>query len=217
MTDEVQCASCQAVISPANIDRQRELATCTHCGRLTDLRRAPAAPSPRARPPVQLPFGMSMTTMPDRLIIRRRWLRQKHWLFLCVIGAAGACVAYLWLSFEPSVWLVLGTLLFLSWNYNLAAMFVNTTVISADADGVSVQHGPIPSLFARNAAAVKSQARTTLFDDAGPRVCRPREAEVGTAAPTGGAADHGGASHFRRTNAGASARPRRLRRRRRAR
>jgi len=167
MTQEVQCGSCQAVVGPANIDVQRELATCGRCGRLTDLRRAPApqAPAqlrqepvrPRARSPVQLPVGMSMTTLPDRLVIRRRWLRQKHWFLLCIIAGAGAGVAYLWTTFEPSVWLVLGTLFVSSWNYNLAAMFVNSTVITAAGDGVSVKHGPFPSLFARNATAAKSE------------------------------------------------------------
>ena len=98
-----------------------------------------------------------MTTMPDRLIIRRRWLRTKHWLLLCIIGGAAAYVAHLWTTLEPSPWLVLGTLFVLSWNYNLAAMFLNITTISAAGDGVSVQHGPLPSLFARNAKADKSQ------------------------------------------------------------
>jgi len=165
MTDEVRCASCQAVIGPANIDVQRELATCASCGRLTDLRRPVAAPpqgqqapaQTRARPRVQLPFGMSMTTLPDRLLIRRRWLRRKHWFLLCIIGGAGAYVAYLWTTLEPSVWLVLGTIFAFSWNYNLAAMFLNSTVISAAGDGISVKHGPLPSLFARNAATDKSQ------------------------------------------------------------
>lgn len=165
MTHEVHCGSCQAIVGPANIDVQRELATCTRCGRLTDLRSPPEAPAQarpapvkrRARPPVQLPVGMSMTTMPDKLVIRRRWLRQKHWFLLCIMGGAGAYVAYLWTTLEPSVWLILGTLFVLSWNYNLAAMFLNSTAISAAADGVSVQHGPLPSLFARNAAAAKSQ------------------------------------------------------------
>jgi hypothetical protein len=152
MTHELHCSSCQAVIGPANIDTRRELATCTRCGRLMDLRQVPRAPAPapgaedavrpRARPRVQLPFGMSMTTLADRLIIRRRWLRQKHWFLLFIIGGAGAYVAYLWTSLEPSVWLVLGTLFVLSWNYNLAAMFVNS---------------PLPSPFARNAAATKAQ------------------------------------------------------------
>src|SRR6188768_3173904 len=164
MTHEVHCGSCQAVVGPANIDVQRELATCTRCGRLTDLR-APQAPAqahlelvkPRARPPVQLPVGMSMTSMPDKLIIRRRWLRQKHWFLLFIIGGAGAYVAYLWTTLEPSAWLILGTLFVLSWNYNLAAMFLNSTAITAAGDGVSVQHGPLPSLFARNTAAAKAQ------------------------------------------------------------
>jgi len=162
MVHDVRCSSCQAVIGPANIDLQREIATCTRCGRLTDLRGAPAtaqgAPAaPRARRPVQLPFGMSMTTMPNRLVIRRRWLRRKHWFLLCIIGAAGAYVAYLWTALEPNAWLILGTIFVLSWNYNLAAMFVNSTVITAAGDDVSVQHGPLPTPFARNASATKSQ------------------------------------------------------------
>jgi hypothetical protein len=165
MTQELRCASCHAVIAPASIDLQCELAACASCGRLTDLRRAPGAPTPtatepgkgRARAPVQLPVGMSMTSLPDRLVIRRRWLRQKHWFLLFIIGSGGAYVAYLWTTLPPSVWLVLGTLFVLSWNYNLAAMFVNSTVISATGDGVSVKHSPLPTLFARNTAAVKSQ------------------------------------------------------------
>jgi len=164
MTHEARCSNCQVVIDPANVDVQRELATCGRCGRLTDLRRKPSAPArvaqepaPRARPPVQLPVGMSMTTMPDRLIIRRRWLRRKHWFLLFIIGGAGAYVAYLWTALEPGVWLVLGTLFVLSWNYNLAAMFLNSTVITAAGDNISVEHGPLPSLFGRKATAAKTQ------------------------------------------------------------
>ena len=165
MSQELRCASCHAVIGPASIDLKCELAACASCGRLTDLRRAPAAPTPaatepgtaRARAPVQLPVGMSMTTLPDRLIVRRRWLRQKHWFLLCIVESGVAYVAYLWTTLPPSVWLILGTLFVLSWNYNLAAMFVNSTVISAAGDGVSVKHGPLPTVFARNTAAEKSQ------------------------------------------------------------
>lgn len=163
---EVHCSNCQAVIDPANVDVERELATCPRCGRLTDLRRKPITPPgrgahdpapPRARPAVRLPDGMSMTTMPDRLIIRRRWLRWKHWFLLFIIGGAGAYVAFLWTTLEPGAWLIVGTLFVLSWNYNLAAMFLNSTVITAAGDGISVQHGPLPSLFARNAKAVTAQ------------------------------------------------------------
>lgn len=165
MTHEVRCGSCQAVVGPGNIDVERELATCTRCGRLTDLRRAPGAPvplppgpaKPRARPPVPLPVGMSLTTMPDRLVIRRRWLRTKHWFLLFIIGGAGAYVLYLWTALGPSVGLIVGTLFVLSWNYILAAMFLNTTEIAASRDGVSVKHGPLPSPFARDTAVARGQ------------------------------------------------------------
>jgi hypothetical protein len=131
-----------------------------------DLRRKPTTPAPRvgqvseqprSRPPVQLPVGMSMTTMPDQLIIRRRWLRRKHWFLLFIIGGAGAYVALLWTTLEPGAWLIVGTLFVLSWHYNLAAMFMNSTVITAAGDGISVKHGPLPSLFARNAKVATAQ------------------------------------------------------------
>lgn len=161
---EVFCGTCQSVIAPANIDTQRELATCGQCGRLMDLRRmvaaAPAAApatAARARAAVQLPVGMSLTTTHAQLVIRRRWLRAKHWLLLAVFAAAGAYVAYLWASLEPSAGLVIATLFVLSWNFTLAGMFLNSTVVTADAQGVNVRHGPVPSLFASNAAAAKHE------------------------------------------------------------
>ena len=159
MTD-VRCKNCQAVIDPANIDSERELASCQGCGRLMDLRRERAAPEtglrdfkkPRVRVPVDLPVGMSVASVAgERLVIRRRWLRQKHWLMLVLFAAAGIYVAYLWATIGVSGWLVVGTLFVLSWNYNLAAMFVNSTVVTANADAVTVRHGPLPSPFARNA------------------------------------------------------------------
>jgi hypothetical protein len=92
----------------------------------------------------------------ERLVIRRRWLRAKHWFLLAIFAAAAVYVVYLWATLGTSAWLVIGTLFVLSWNYNVAAAFVNSTVVSAGADGVTVRHGPLPSLFARNASADKS-------------------------------------------------------------
>lgn len=134
-----------------------------------DLRRAPevAEPPPdvsgarRARRAVQLPEGMSLTmdttTGPNpQLVIRRRWMRTKHWFLLILFAAAGVGIAYAWGTTEPNVWLILGTVFVATCNYNLIVMFVNSTTVSADADGVTVRHGPIPSWFARNAAAKKA-------------------------------------------------------------
>jgi hypothetical protein len=164
MTD-VRCKNCQAVIDPANIDWERELASCQGCGRLMDLRRervtaakAPNDPKkPRVRVPVDLPVGMSVASVAgERLVIRRRWLRQKHWFMLFLFAAAALYVAYLWATIGTNGWLIVGTLFVLSWNYNIAVMFVNSTLVSADSDAVTVTHGPMPSLFGRNRSLEKS-------------------------------------------------------------
>jgi hypothetical protein len=158
MTD-VRCEGCQSVIESSSIDWERDLASCTRCGRLTDLRRAraraPKTPeatdAPRARPTLQLPVGMSMTEGRE-LVIRRRWLRRKHWFLLVMFAGAAVYVAYLWATLGASAWLVVGTLFVVSSNLNLAAMFLNATSVTAGTDGVTVRHGPLPSLFARNAS-----------------------------------------------------------------
>lgn len=82
--------------------------------------------------------------------IRRRWLRGKHWVFLFICMAMSVVLVTLWSNHEPSVWLVLGTLFVLSWDYNVTTMFVNMTTITADAREVRITHGPLPSLFGRN-------------------------------------------------------------------
>jgi hypothetical protein len=92
----------------------------------------------------------------ERVVIRRRWLRAKHWFLLCLFGGAGLYVAYLWATIGANGWLVVGTLFVASWNYNLLAAFVNSTIVSAGSDGVTVRHGPLPSLFARRAAVAKA-------------------------------------------------------------
>ncbi|MBM4363180.1 MAG: hypothetical protein FJ104_10905 [Deltaproteobacteria bacterium] len=100
---------------------------------------------------------MSLTTTADRIVIRRRWLRSKHWFLLFIIGGADAYVLHLWTTVGPSAWLIVGTLFVLSWSYLLPTMLRNTTAITASADGVRVKHGPLPSPFARNAAAERGR------------------------------------------------------------
>jgi hypothetical protein len=90
------------------------------------------------------------------VVIRRRWLRKKHWFLLALFGPPAAYVAYLWTTLDASVWLVLGTLFVVSWNYNLVVMFVNSTVVSVDASRVLVRHGPLPSLFGRSTSIERS-------------------------------------------------------------
>lgn len=177
MSKDVHCGGCQIAVEPVNIDWERELATCGRCGRLIDLRKAgaarvesPAQPGkPRSRARVQLPDGMSMTSTADEVIIRRRWLRQKHWFLLFIIGGAAAYVAYLWSTLGASPWLVLGTLLVLSWNYNLLAAFLNSTSVTARGTQVTVKHGPLPSPFARNASLEKGRVEQLYASKLGPQ------------------------------------------------
>jgi hypothetical protein len=164
MTKDILCSSCRAAIDPAKIDTERDLASCGNCGRLMDLRKARVpsqdasggAGKARSRAALLLPVGMSLTSTSAEVVIRRRWLRAKHWLLLALFAAAAAYVAYLWGTIGASPWLVIGTLFVASFNYNLAAAFINTTVVTAGADGVNVRHGPLPTLLARNAAVEKS-------------------------------------------------------------
>ena len=98
---------------------------------------------------------MSVEGAGARVVIRRRWLRPKHWFLLVLFAAAAAYVAYLWTTVEASAWLVIGTVFVVMWNFSTAAMFLNSTVVTADANSVTVRHGPFPSLFARRAAVTK--------------------------------------------------------------
>lgn len=156
------CPHCQTPLDPTAIDRTREIATCGRCGRLVDLRAqpgqaqapaaAPASTLRRARPAVPMPPGMTLATnlLGNELTLRRPWLRGKHWVMLMVFAGATATAVYFWATAGASTWLVIGTLFVLSWDYNLACMFLNRTEITANRQGITVRHGPLPSLFGFN-------------------------------------------------------------------
>src|SRR5262245_22114828 len=117
MRDELRCTGCRTPIDPQNIDQQRELASCSNCGRLMDLRRMKAPPAEtafapgkaRTRAAVELPTGLSVDSG-ARVVIRRHWLRRKHWFLLFVLGVPAVYVAYLWATIGASAWLIVGTL-----------------------------------------------------------------------------------------------------------
>lgn len=92
-------------------------------------------------------FGVHDPQSP--VTIRRRWLRGKHWIFLLICGGASVGLVSLWQSQGLTVLTVIAALFVLSWDYNVTVMFVNSTTIRADASGVDVTHGPMPSLFGR--------------------------------------------------------------------
>ncbi len=100
-----------------------------------------------------------MSRRPDALVLKRPWLRTKHWVMLAVFSMVDLVVAYFWSTTEPNGWLIAGTLIALSWNYNLVAMFVNATAVSVDQHGISVTHGPLPSPFGLKRSARRADVK----------------------------------------------------------
>lgn len=170
----LKCTNCQSPLPPAAVDRHREIATCRNCGRLVDVReqlRPPETPSStgvRMRPPVELPSGMTIEPKPNAMVpgapspgvtIRRRWLRGKHWIFLMVLAGLTVGLINLWMSRGATALTVIGTLLLFAWDYNVTAMFVNSTSIRANARGVEVRHGPLPSLFGKSRSVPRERLK----------------------------------------------------------
>ncbi len=91
--------------------------------------------------------------------IRRRWLRGKHWIFLLICAGVSVGLVLSWQAYGLTGWTVIGTLFVLSWDYNVTAMFVNSTTIRADATGVDVRHGPMPSLFGMGRRLAREQVK----------------------------------------------------------
>lgn len=164
------CPHCSADIPDSSIDRKREIATCTVCARVFDLRaqdipRVEQATTPsaaRLRAPVALPPNMEIQAdvaslgeyrareSSGSITITRRWLRAKHYVLLAVLLAMCGGVVFGWRQYGASVLLGLATLFVLSWSHILLSMFLNRTVIRAGGERIVVTHGPIPTILYRN-------------------------------------------------------------------
>lgn len=110
-------------------------------------------------------FGAQTPQSP--VTIRRRWLRGKHWAFLLICAGISVGWVALWQSYGLNVWTVLAALFVLSWDYNVTTMFVNSTTIRADAAGIDVRHGPMPSLFGRGKRLAREQVKQLFASNFG--------------------------------------------------
>lgn len=164
----LSCPHCGATIHESSVDRQREIATCSSCQRLVDLRpQMTTAPSesasrPRMRLSVQLPAGMSIETRDPfgsgyraaggagSVLITRRWLRGKHYVLLVLFLGLSVGAGYLWATGGFAVWLLFASVVLLSLDFQLLTMFVNTTRVEANRERIVVTHGPLPSLQGKN-------------------------------------------------------------------
>ena len=176
LPSQLKCTHCQAPLAENAVDRAREIATCQNCGRLLDVRSqlfaaqahpsvsgGAASPPARMRPAVELPRGMSLQRGSSRdaseLVIRRRWLRGKHWIFLLVLAGLSTGLVFLWLDQGATTFTIIASLFVFTWDYNVTSMFLNSTSIIASSAGVSVRHGPMPSIFGRNKRIPREQIK----------------------------------------------------------
>jgi hypothetical protein len=104
----------------------------------------------------------------SELVIRRRWLRGKHWIFLLVLAGLSAGLVLLWLNQGATALTIIATLFVFSWDYNVISMFLNSTNITANATGVTVRHGPMPSIFGRNRRVPREHLKQLFATRYGP-------------------------------------------------
>lgn len=80
------------------------------------------------------------------IVLTRRWLRSKHYLMLVAVAAGWMWLGSHWAQqSQRDGLLIFLSIIWLSWTYNLLAMFVNETKITATHERVDVTHGPLPS------------------------------------------------------------------------
>ena len=162
----LHCTHCQSAIEV--FDEARQIATCPSCSQIVDLQPQMAGTA-RMRAPVELPQGMTMRrwwdgprdpSNPGNLEIKRRWLRSKHFMFLLIVTAATAFVAHGWTQVaEASAFLIIATIVVVSWDLRLLQMFVNATTITVTGDRVRVRNGPMPSLLFKSHDVSASQLK----------------------------------------------------------
>lgn len=150
-TTVVACTRCGATIDDAAIDRTRDIATCAACGTLVDVRlqlAAVATEHPREREPVDLPAGMRIERgVGGNVTLTRRWLRSKHIVFVIIVAAASAGLAWAWREYGASVGVIIGVVFVGTWYLRLLGVLINSTRIEARGGEVHVSHGPLPSLM----------------------------------------------------------------------
>jgi predicted Zn finger-like uncharacterized protein len=161
----IECPSCRAALSDADVDRDRMIARCGACNAVFDAS-APRSGPERRRPPVPMPPQITVATAPEReraeagyrepghragpaVTIVRRWYTHVVWallLFLVFWNGVlfqfffGARDAPLLFRLFPLIHLAAGIWV----AYWAIALLFNRTTITVTDDAISVRHAPIP-------------------------------------------------------------------------
>ena len=145
---ELKCKNCGAPLSPADFSAQLMAARCPHCQAVFAISN-PATPS-IGRPDASLPHTFQMNRTPQGLEIIRSWFEAKVWFILFfAIFWNGFMLVWHGIALSSGMWFMsafglihTGIGLFLI--YLVLAMFLNSTVIRANATSLEVKTGPLP-------------------------------------------------------------------------
>ena len=155
---QVTCKSCGAAIHSDDINLQTALAKCRYCHSVISLHEhisrpstvgAPAAPTKRG--PIARPSRFQIEELPRELVIRFRWWTPVaiFLVFFCVIWDGFLFFWYAMAMNEGApIIMIIFPLLHVAAGafitYMTLCMFVNSTTIRAERDGLSIAHGPLP-------------------------------------------------------------------------
>jgi hypothetical protein len=148
----LKCPACGSTLAAKDLDPDRGLAKCAHCGALMSIA-APVAGAGgfRARPEVPLPPALQTTELPDGFEIRRRWFTPAvlFLVFFCVMwdgfllfwyGIAFRTGAPLIMSLFPLLHVAVGVGL----TYSTVATILNTTRVRLTWNALTISHAPVP-------------------------------------------------------------------------
>ncbi|MBL9134729.1 MAG: hypothetical protein JNK85_02625 [Verrucomicrobiales bacterium] len=147
----LKCPACGSALEAKDLDQNRGIAKCGHCGALMSIAAPPRADGFRARPEVLLPPALHTIELPDGLEIRRRWFTPAviFLVIFCVAwdgfllfwyGIALKAGAPLIMSLFPLVHVAVGAVL----TYSMVASIFNTTRVRLTWKGLSISHSPVP-------------------------------------------------------------------------
>lgn len=146
---ELKCRNCGSALSPEDISPQLAAARCRHCQSLFAL---PVAAGGRTipRPEVPLPGNFQFRDDGRTLELTRRWRGFRAWFLLFFsLFWNGFMIVWHVISISTGAWVMslfglihTGVGVFLA--YYTAALFLNRTVIRANATTLDVKSGPLP-------------------------------------------------------------------------
>lgn len=165
------CGRCGQYIVESSVDQRRHIATCSHCGNVTDLLATGGAGASMAgkdqattgresasftsdtgavnpRRELPLPSGITVQESGGAVVIVRRWWRSKHVVLCLLVGAALVYVITEWVAYFggaelPALPVLILTPLVMWCDFMIFVMMVNRTTVTVKSGSIDVRTAPL--------------------------------------------------------------------------